>query len=368
VARETASQFADVTSVKLEAPQPKSSTPFGRRLRHLIDTVPWELERAYSPAFAAAITRLVSTRRFEFILPRYIYQARYVLPLARQTSAQIVVDIDDIETVKVERMENLKSSRGLYEASRIRLNTWLLAQFHRRHLPAASACIVCSEDDRRYVLQRRWTSQVAIVPNAIDVARFTTGPLRLQSKTLLFSGTLSYEPNVEGLRWFVRDVLPQLRALVPDVKLRIVGRTPVDAIKALDGEPGISVHADVPDMLPYYDEASVVLAPIRVGSGTRIKILEAAASRRPVVSTTIGAEGLGFEPGRHCLIEDQADRFAQACADVLRDESLANRLTEAGYGRVRQCFDVAGTQAVVHGLFDELERRSMQAPAWPHVA
>src|SRR5207302_4004164 len=152
-------------------------------------------------------------------------------------------------------------------------------------------------------------------------ARFQPAPLA-DAPTLVFTGTLSWGPNIDGLTWFCTDVLPLVRARVPDVRLDIVGREPLPEVEALARLAGVSVHADVPSVVPWLEQARVAVVPLRIGSGTRIKALEAMAAGRPVVGTSVGLEGLDIEDGVHALVADEPPTLADAVVRVLTDDEV----------------------------------------------
>ena len=148
--------------------------------------------------------------------------------------------------------------------------------------------------------------------------------------TLTMVGLLSYTPNADAAHTFVDEILPKIQAVRPDVQFRLVGRG-ADAVAELRGQPGVVVVGEVPDMAEELARADACVLPIRFGGGTRIKALEAFANRIPVVSTTVGCEGLEVVSERHLLICDEPAPFAQACLHVLNDPALRRSLTDEAY-------------------------------------
>jgi polysaccharide biosynthesis protein PslH len=189
-----------------------------------------------------------------------------------------------------------------------------------------------SDDDASHL-----PGPVTVVPNGVDTDRFVPATLPAAPR-LVFTGTLGYLPNVEGIVWFCRDVLPIVRRAVPAVTLDIVGRNPVPEVAALGGLPGIAVHEHVPSVLPYLHEARIAVVPLRVGTGTRLKALEAMAAGRPVVGTTVGVEGLGLVDGRDALIADDAGALARHVIDLLEDDERAAALAATGRALVEERF------------------------------
>jgi glycosyltransferase involved in cell wall biosynthesis len=147
---------------------------------------------------------------------------------------------------------------------------------------------------------------------------------------------MDWMPNEDGINWFVDDVLPRIHQQLPDVTLTIVGRNPPPRIQQLSRQDArLQVTGSVPDVRPYMERAAVFVVPLRVGGGTRLKIFEALAMQLPLVSTTIGAEGLPLVPGEHALIADGADSFAEAVVQLLSDPGRAGALAGAGASLVR---------------------------------
>jgi polysaccharide biosynthesis protein PslH len=183
---------------------------------------------------------------------------------------------------------------------------------------------VVSEDDAADL-----PGPASVVPNGVDLGKFTASPVPSEPLVVL-TGTLGYLPNVDGAKWLVQEVWPAVRAAVPAARLELVGRDPVPEVRDLARADGISVHADVPDTAPYLRRARVAVVPLRVGSGTRLKALEALASGRPVVGTTIGLAGLGLRSGIDAVVADDAAAFAKALIGLLQDSDEATRLARSG--------------------------------------
>lgn len=176
-----------------------------------------------------------------------------------------------------------------------------------------------------------------LVPNGVDVNEVRPTPLPANHR-IVFTGRLDWQPNVEGLKWFCRLVLPRVRAQVPAVELDIVGFKPVADVLGLR-DRGIEIHPDVPSTLPYLHRARVAVVPLHVGSGTRLKALEALAAGRPVVGTSIGLAGLELESWRTGVIADDPNQTAAAVARLLLDDKGAAALALAGRRHVEERFD-----------------------------
>jgi glycosyltransferase involved in cell wall biosynthesis len=244
-----------------------------------------------------------------------------------------IVDFHDLEDVKarlrMQIMRNQSSSRAAAASIRRSLaiaQTTLNAKDWRRFQHS-----VAGEVDRVVLsspldVQRSGLVNAVVVPNTYERPERALGQLEVEKPpVLLFQGTFDYAPNVDAADWLVEEVLPRLRQRIPDIRLRLVGK-PVPGVTRHNQPPTITVVGEVPAMEPELSGAHVAVVPIRYGSGTRLKILESFAHRVPVVSTTIGAEGLDAEHGVHLLLADDPDAFAAACARLLTEPELREQL------------------------------------------
>ena len=173
-----------------------------------------------------------------------------------------------------------------------------------------------------------------VIPNGYPAVARPVGRIAVGSPpTVLFQGLLRYPPNIDAARWLASEVGPALRTLVPDAEIRLVGEHPPE-LSSLDDRPRFTVTGRVPDIATELARADVVMVPVRYGSGTRLKILEAFAQRVPVVSTPLGAEGIGARDGVHLLLGETATGLAEACARLLRQPELR----EAVVSRAHELF------------------------------
>lgn len=189
--------------------------------------------------------------------------------------------------------------------------------------------VVCVSEADRQVLDPGGELGVAVVPNGVALAPFS--PVGLPSEpVVIFTGALYTGPNRDGIRWFCREVWPFVRSKVADAALWIVGSRPGPDVTSLADCEGVEVMPDVAEVRPYVERARVAVVPLRIGSGTRLKALEAMSAGRPVVGTTIGLDGLGLLDGRHALFADAPEEFAAAVCRLLVDDVSAASLATEG--------------------------------------
>ncbi len=221
------------------------------------------------------------------------------------------------------------------------------SQAYRLQAYETSACrrathvITVSDADAELLREMCGASHVSSVPTGVDAAYFSP-PSMLEAKLacdLLFTGSMDWMPNIDGVLWFVKEVLPSIRRRLPLCSFTIVGRRPVAAIRALESvDPLIRVTGTVADVRPYLWSGRVSVVPLRVGSGTRLKIYESMAAGIPVVSTTIGAEGLNVSAPENIRIADTPSAFTSACLELLEDQPMHDNQAVAAERLVRENF------------------------------
>lgn len=255
-----------------------------------------------------------------------------------------ILDMDDVRHREYFR----QSGQGRHSRYR-RLRLWMEGKaWQRAELDAldrfARVC-VCSSLDVNYL----GAPHVRAVHNGVRVSEseeFSHG----QPGRMVFIGSMNYEPNVDGVLYFAREILPIILKMRPDAVLEIVGTNPTAEVRSLAAHGSIRVIGAVDEIAPYLRDAQISVVPLRMGSGTRLKIVEALAAKSPVVSTTIGAEGLSLENGVHLNIEDDAVGFANACVRLLDNPELRCRMATDGYRQVQSAYSWEAVAGQVAGV------------------
>jgi len=284
---------------------------------------------ATSPCMQAIAASLARTD-FDVIHVMRAYTVPYVAPLllaARTSGARISLDLDDDELLAHGRFASLLERLGRSdEAALATAEASKYARLEMTWLDRFDRICVCTEAHAQRLADTCPGRHTDIVANYITLPRLMPRwPHR--RRHILFVGNLSYLPNVLGLLDFVRHGLPRIRALMDHaVTLRIAGGSPAPEVTALAGQVGIELVADPPDLARHYRWADIAVVPVHAGGGTRIKLIEACAHGVPVVSTTLGAEGIPVLDGVHVRLADTHADFATACAELLADAGLARRL------------------------------------------
>jgi glycosyltransferase involved in cell wall biosynthesis len=244
------------------------------------------------------------------------------------------LDLDDVPHIilsrKIKRMTAVKPRLGYA------LELLKTLCYEIKMLTRFDVTLVTSELDL-YRL-RRWnpTLQLRVVPNGVDTELFRFNEIgSRREQVIIFVGALDYEPNELAVKWLCTSIFPRIRRVIPRSRLLLVGHNPSRSVQSLAG-PGIEIVGKVPDVRPYLRECSVSVVPITLGGGTRIKILEAAAAGRPVVSTSVGAEGLNLIPGREIEIADTEDDFVSKTVHLLSNPGKAAGMAKLARSRVER--------------------------------
>ncbi len=264
----------------------------------------------------------------------------------------------DLDEMLSKRQQRFLDTPGLQpeKIEELRRGLHLFRMMERQLLPQFQEVYVASAREKENLSALLAPERVVVIPNATHYSAPLPPAPQRTPRTLMFVGKMDYFPNLDGVKFLVEKIWPHIHALHGDsVQLHLVGSHPPSSFQP-ENIPGIIFDRNRADIVPVYKDASVCLVPIRSGGGTRVKILEAFALGRPVVSTTIGAEGLAVEHNRHLLIADEPDAFVRACTTLLNDKATVERLcTEAGswvqkYHSARAVRDAVSNTTLVRPL------------------
>ncbi|OGO06376.1 MAG: glycosyl transferase family 1 [Chloroflexi bacterium RBG_13_56_8] len=217
----------------------------------------------------------------------------------------------------------------------------LLKRYEGNLVSSFDAVLAVSDEDKAALLEAAGSQRdIAVIPIAVDVDEVRVVIRQPDAKHILHLGTMYWPPNIDGMMWFLREIFPLVRQARPDAVLDIVGSRPPEELQALSSpESGINVAGYVRDPMPYLKQTGVFIVPLRAGGGMRVKILNALAQGLPVVSTTLGIEGISTVPGQHLLVADTPRDFADAILRILGNPALAERLGSAGRRLIEQVYD-----------------------------
>src|ERR1700733_1878705 len=305
-----------------------------------------------APEVQACLDEVLTAQRFDVVLVNFPHLAHYRLRQSPPgTSAPvIIIDSHDVHYDLARQIATSAASFG--RRLHARLNWRKLQREEIDAYENADGVCVCSLADQQRLAKDAPAARTVIIPNAADVERLQprASDPAADADTVLFFGLLASVPNVDGLLFFIRDIWPKILAARPAAQFIVVGANPAPELRALEA-PGVTIVGPVDDLRPFLSRAAVVVVPLRLGSGTRLKILESWAMARPVVSTSLGAEGLESVAGRHLLIADDPDEFAAAVLRILNEPELATRLGAAGRALVSESYSWRGTAESLAAFF-----------------
>ena len=287
----------------------------------LLSRLPFQARELWSAPMQEHLTRSIADGGFDVV--HVESSAMMPFDFGRAT---VVLDEHNIESELLERMQDGESSTARRAFNRLEAAKY--RAFERRAWTGVAGVAVTSAREVVEVHRRAPATPTAVVPNGVDPDVFSPGPAAPTSG-IVFNGLLSYRPNLDGIRFFLTEVAPLVRRSHPGVEITVVG-SGTDAEIAQLRALGATVTGFVPDVRPYLRQAACVVVPIRMGGGTRLKVVEALSLAKPVVSTSLGCEGIRVRPDEHLLVADRPADLAAAVARVLDDAALRERLGRAG--------------------------------------
>jgi len=298
--------------------------------------------RLWSQPFAGRLAGWLQEETFDIVHIEGIEMAPY-LPFLEEASPRPLIVFDDhnAEYVLQQRafQTDLRIPRRWHAAAYSFLQWRRLRRFEADVCRRAGRVIAVSETDSAALEKLAPGLRVGVIPNCINTAAYAPAPSDLSPFTLLFTGKMDYRPNVDAALWFGREIWPLIQAQQPNATWGIVGKSPHPRLDVLRADPAITIVGEVPAMPPYFHAAELYVIPLRMGGGTRFKLLEAMAAGIPVVSTRVGAEGVPVRSGRELLLAEQPADFAAAVLRLLHDPALREQLRAASLTLAREQFD-----------------------------
>lgn len=335
----------DVVTIPFAQPAKRSAAFYLDLAANLLSPLPYAIAKYRSPAMHDAIVDAVRTRGIDLIVCDFLFPSPNV---PDGLGVPTVLFQHNVEAAIWERHAHVARNplaRAYMTMQWKRMLAYEGAECHRfDHVIAVS--------DADANTMREWydAPRLSAVPTGVDVDFFRpSGGVERRTHEIAFTGSMDWMPNEDGVQWFVEEVLPLVRAHHASATFSIVGRHPTPRVKSLERHAGVTVTGSVPDVRPYLERAAAFVVPLRIGGGTRLKIYEAMAMERAVVSTTIGAEGLPLQDGREFVQADDAPAFAAAINELLDDPARARRIGLAAAQRVRDEFSWATAGKVFAG-------------------
>jgi sugar transferase (PEP-CTERM/EpsH1 system associated) len=328
--------------------------------RYLVDPVPYAVAKYRSPAYAARLRELLHAGAYDAIVCDFLPPA---VNLPDRLPCPAILFTHNVEA---EIWRRHAGTTGNAAARRLLAAQWRrMLRFERAALARFDLVLAVSEADsatfeRLYPGALR--TRVHVVQTGVDTAYFAPAAAAARRPGhLVFTGSMDWLPNEDGMAYFAREILPLIRRDVPGVTLSIVGRSPTPAVRRLAQDAGIEVTGAVADVRPHVAAGTAYVVPLRIGGGTRLKIFEAMGMAKAVVSTTVGAEGLPVTDGRDILIADGPADFAAAVVRLLRDDALRSGLEQAARRLVVERYDWSAVASGFEGALRRIGRAGREA-------
>lgn len=346
--------FSSVTLISHQLPSVSERTGYLQRVRALPNSLPYGTLGCRSKTARTAIREICRREAIDAILCETIDSS---VNVPKDLLLPIIVDNHNVEHLIVARYLTHETSLPK------RLYAWLehrkLRRWEKQVCCRAELVLACSDEDKSVLEQLCSNALIQVIPNVIDSAACSDESGHEVENTVLYMGGMDWYPNRDAVDFFAYCILPQLRQLVPDVRFVVAGRNPPAHFQArLETEAGVRFTGTVPDMRPEIAKASVCVVPLRMGSGTRLKILEAAAMSRAIVSTSVGAEGLRFLESEEIIRTDTPDSFAQAVADLLHDNPRRKAMGQKARKRVQQDYSIEVLRRRLEGALESVQLKA----------
>jgi len=338
----------------LHIPRPSLYEKLTKGLSFFVGLKPITAAGWYFPEVARQIADMIRAHDFDVIVMESTFMGVYWQVISN-SRAMKALDLNDLHSERARRQAAilpLGKDKLLYL-----YDSFIFGRFENQLINKADLVLTISNRERDQITEKHQNKKIRLVPNGVDCDHIRPLPMA-NDRDLLFVGILDYLPNIDGILFFVQKVLPSLRQKYPHLIFWVVGRNPVPEVMRLQGVNGVEVTGEVPELEPYYRRCRVCVVPLRAGSGSRVKILEAMAYGRPVVSTSLGCEGLDVEHQKHLFIADTPAEMVEAIERVFKGGDLEKAVIQNGRKLVEEKYSWANIARAMHAYFAESTGRS----------
>jgi glycosyltransferase involved in cell wall biosynthesis len=299
--------------------------------------LPVDLHKSRIEKLAQRVQRELSSGKFDLCVADFLFAVPN-MPAAGTTP--IVFFAHNVEYMIWKRL--CENGMGALRSGLLQIEWRKMRRYEHQACARADLTIAVSEEDQRLLRQGAPGSSIEAIPTGVDLDYFQVGDRSMEHPTeIVFSGSMDWHPNEDAVLYFIESILPLLRRKMPELSMTVVGRNPTRMLQKVARDSGVKVTGTVADVRPFVRRGAVYVVPLRIGGGTRLKIFEALAMGKAVVSTSIGAEGLPLEDGRHFLRADTPEAFAGRTLSLLADRGRRRELGDAGRRLLEQHYSWA---------------------------
>lgn len=315
----------------------------------VVSCLPFTVTKYSDPRMRTSLAKLIPTH--DAIHCEHMHMAQYLTEVQGKIK---ILDAHNVEAQIAARLVNIEK-KNLIKRILLSLNSRLMHRYEKEICRMFDLVLAVSKQDHDIYASDYLAKNVRIMENGVDLEHFKkASPDIHEQLKLVFVGLMEWMPNKDGVKFFVADILPKIKKEFPEVKLDLVGKDPPEDVARLSDLPGVRVTGTVDDIRPYVWDSMVYVVPLRFGGGTRLKILEAFAMHKPVVSTALGCEGIQCTHDKELMIADTPKEFAEAVITLLKDASLRKRLSDNASMCVKENYGWQSLGRKLLTYYDEL--------------
>lgn len=306
-------------------------------LHSIFHNKPLTIAKYFSASMSDEINRLLSSVKFDIIHFEMLHTGQYIEDIQNKGRTKIILDEQNIDSGIWSRL-----TRTEHQLIRKALFYWqyrCFIKYERKICNDFNKCLCVSKEDSELLKSINPNASIEVIPNGVDPNYFSPYDNKEDETKLVFTGSMDWQPNEDAVVYFCQEIFPLIRSELSDMKFFIVGSNPTSKVLSLSDKPGIHVTGLVDDVRPYIADASIYVVPLRIGGGTRLKILQALAMKKAIVSTSIGCEGIDIEPDRDLMVSDDPHDFANKVIMLSKDKELRKKLGENGRLLILQKYD-----------------------------
>jgi len=312
---------------------------------------PVMVAKYYIPAMEATIKKLLHAHNFDVIHFEMLHTGQYIKKL-EDLKAPALLSLQNVDSSVWRRLvgrENNPIKKLLFF-----VQSHSFARYEKRMCPLFSACACVSEEDKKLLKDLCPLLPIEVIPNGVDIEGYQPDHNLEEEAAIVYTGSMDWQPNEDAVLYFHEQIFPLILKELPDAKFYVVGQYPTERIRSLAKNPNVIVTGMVGDTRPYFAKASVYVVPLRIGGGTRLKILEALGMEKAVVSTTIGYEGLHIIPDEDILVADDEKKFAELVIKLAKDKGLRRKLGKKGRKTVGAKYNWTTIGEKLNDLYENL--------------
>lgn len=301
---------------------------------NIFSNTPYTISKYLSNNIKKEIRELLKKDKYDIVVLNQLHTAYYGIFIKEEFNMPVVLREQNVETIIMRRF--YKNNKNLFIKLYAYLQYKKLYKYESKICEIFDRCIMITKNDEKIIKEMNPNIKTNVIPAGVDTSYFSPIKVREEAFSIVSIASMDWLPNVEGIKWFCDKVYPLIRKIIPKIRLYIVGKNPPKIIKKLNNRNNIIVTGYVKDVKKYFTKGQIFIVPLKTGGGMRIKILQALAMGKAIVSTSIGCEGIDVIDGKNIYIADKPEDFAQKVIFLLNNEKERKRLGDEGIKLVNE--------------------------------